>query len=70
MKNRDVYTELDCPYRQNILSDDMTCNISFGCDKGFDPGQLERGDLLCDIVCWLDEELDDENAQNDEKEGD
>jgi len=60
MKNRDVYTELDCPYRQNILSDDMTCSTSFGCNKGFDPGQLERGDLLSDIVCWLDEEYEEE----------
>ena len=59
MKNRDLFSvsELDCPYRQSILTDDMSCSQSFGCSKGFDPDQ-ESGSLICDIVCWLDEEAD------------
>ncbi len=54
--NGDKYSEIDCPYRSNLLTDDMDCHPAFGCEKGFDPGQLERGDLIGDIVCWLEEQ--------------
>ena len=53
--------ELDCPYRDNqLLGDTDECRIAFGCNKGFDPGQIEQGDLIGDIRCWLEEEIDDE----------
>jgi len=62
-KNGDKYTEFDCPYRGNCLSDYESCSStpsSSDCEKGFDPGQLERGDLISDIRCWLEEELEDD----------
>lgn len=46
----------DCPYRNNILTDDMDCSVSSSfCGKGFNPGDIEQGYLLTDILCWLDE---------------
>jgi len=62
MKNRDKYTEFDCPYRDNnFLGDKFTCSQTFGCSKGFDPGTYQLGMNISDIVCWLDQKCKEEN---------
>jgi hypothetical protein len=53
----------DCPYRNHALSDEQTCSPTFGCSKGFDPGQLEKGAIVSDIKCWLYEDPEDDEGQ-------